>query len=238
MSQYSTGDIAKLCGISVRTVQFYDSKGLLKPAELSDGGRRLYCEDDLKKMNHILLLKALGLSLDSIMGIIESENSSKITLMLLEEQEKHVQEEIEKKKRQLSAIEIVKNNILSSAKVTVNSLSDIKKIMNGKKKLKNAYVKMGILGAIMGVAEIAAIVIWITKGNWIPFAAVMLLNIPIGILLLRIYYKNTAYICANCETKFKPGRKEFLFAAHTPRTRKLTCPSCGNKDYCVETYDE
>jgi len=185
-----------------------------------------------------LLLKALGLSLDSIMGIIESENSGKITLMLLEEQERHLQEDIEDKKKQLGAIEIVKNNILSSEKVTVNSLNDIDKIMNGKKKLKKAYFKMGIIGVVMAAAEIAAVAIWIAKCNWLPFAAVMLANIPLGTLLFGIYYKNTAYICANCETKFKPGKKEFLFAAHTPRTRKLTCPSCGTKDYCVETYDE
>jgi DNA-binding transcriptional MerR regulator len=41
MSQYSTGDLAKLGGVSVRTVQFYDTKGLLPPSDLTDGGRRL-----------------------------------------------------------------------------------------------------------------------------------------------------------------------------------------------------
>lgn len=41
-SRYTTGDIAKLTGVSVRTVQYYDAKGLLIPNEISDGGRRLY----------------------------------------------------------------------------------------------------------------------------------------------------------------------------------------------------
>lgn len=40
-SRYTTGDIAKLTGVSVRTVQYYDAKGLLIPNEISDGGRRL-----------------------------------------------------------------------------------------------------------------------------------------------------------------------------------------------------
>ena len=39
---YSTGEIAKLCGITVRTVQYYDQRGLLIPTELSEGGRRMY----------------------------------------------------------------------------------------------------------------------------------------------------------------------------------------------------
>ena len=41
MSKYTTGEIAKLCGVSVRTVQYYDSRNILIPSELSEGGRRL-----------------------------------------------------------------------------------------------------------------------------------------------------------------------------------------------------
>ena len=36
-SRYTTGDIAKLTGVSVRTVQYYGAKGLLIPNEISDG---------------------------------------------------------------------------------------------------------------------------------------------------------------------------------------------------------
>ena len=47
MSKYTTGELAKLCGVTVRTVQYYDARGILIPSELSEGGRRLYSEDDL-----------------------------------------------------------------------------------------------------------------------------------------------------------------------------------------------
>ena len=50
MSKYTTGELAKLCGVTVRTVQYYDTRGILVPSELSEGGRRLYSEDDLKLM--------------------------------------------------------------------------------------------------------------------------------------------------------------------------------------------
>lgn len=69
MPQYSTGELAKLCEVSVRTVQFYDAKDLLKPSELTEGGRRLYSGDDLNKLRLICMLKALGLTLASIKGI-------------------------------------------------------------------------------------------------------------------------------------------------------------------------
>lgn len=38
MSKYTTGEIAKLCGVSVRTVQYYDTRNILTPSELTEGG--------------------------------------------------------------------------------------------------------------------------------------------------------------------------------------------------------
>ena len=57
MSKYTTGELAKLCGVTVRTVQYYDTRGILIPSELSDGGRRLYSEDDVKRMKIICFLR-------------------------------------------------------------------------------------------------------------------------------------------------------------------------------------
>ena len=49
MSKYTTGELAKLCGVTVRTVQYYDTRDILSPSELSEGGRRLYTDDDLRQ---------------------------------------------------------------------------------------------------------------------------------------------------------------------------------------------
>lgn len=59
--------------------------------------------------------------------------------------------------------------------------------------------------------------------------------IPYGIVISRYYFKNVAYICPQCHEIFKPAFKEAFFARHTPNTRKLTCPHCGHKGFCVET---
>ena len=50
MSQYTTGEMAKACGVTVRTVQEYDTRGILTPSALSEGGRRLYDDGDLQKL--------------------------------------------------------------------------------------------------------------------------------------------------------------------------------------------
>lgn len=41
MSMYTTGELAKECGVTVRTVQYYDTQNLLNSRELTEGGRRL-----------------------------------------------------------------------------------------------------------------------------------------------------------------------------------------------------
>ncbi len=69
MSKYTTGELAKLCGVSVRTVQYYDTRGTLTPSELSEGGRRLYSEDDLNRMKVICFLRDMELPIDSIKSL-------------------------------------------------------------------------------------------------------------------------------------------------------------------------
>ncbi len=43
MSKYTTGEIAKLCGVSVRTVQYYDERGILIPKESTERNRKFLC---------------------------------------------------------------------------------------------------------------------------------------------------------------------------------------------------
>ena len=86
MSKYSTGELAKECGVTVRTVQYYDKRGILVPSELTDGGRRIYSEDDLKKLKIIYFLRDIGLSIDTIADILAEPNSNHVLITLLEQQ--------------------------------------------------------------------------------------------------------------------------------------------------------
>jgi len=76
------------------------------------------------------------------------------------------------------------------------------------------------------------------RGTWLPFAICIPFTVAWCYLLVKMYYKNTAYICPNCSKKFKPILKEFFFAKHTLKTRKLTCMKCKAKDWCIETYPD
>lgn len=235
MSTYTTGELAKLCGVTVRTVQFYDGKDLLKPSGLSEGGRRLYSEQDLKKLRLICLLKALGLSLDSIKGLLASGNQQKVLLLLLDEQEKKASAEIEERRRQLAVIEAVKETVRGSETIPAGSILDIEHMMNDQKKLKRTHGVMLVIGILMDLIEIAALAVWLATGIWWPFATGMALVILMGILVTRMYYLKTAYLCPECGVKFRPRLRAFLFSRHTPRTRELTCTACGYSGFCVET---
>lgn len=238
MSQYTTGEVAKLCGISVRTVQFYDTKQLLNPSALTEGGRRLYSEADLQTMRLICTLKSLGLSLASIKGILDSDKPQKILLLLLQEQEKEIEETLSQAKQQLQVIRQVKKSVLGADTIPVQSIIDIEKKMKEKRRLRRLYTIMLTVGIVMDIIEIAALVLWIIKGIWQPFAIVLPVVIVLAGMLVRMYHRTAAYICPECNAVFQPEMKEFFFSKHTLKTRKLTCPNCGSKSFCVETVSE
>lgn len=238
MPPYTTGELARLCGTTVRTVQFYDTKDLLKPSELTEGGRRLYSDDDLTRLRLICLLKALGLTLGSIKGILDSENPEKVLLLLLDEQARQIGKEMQDRQKQLEAIDAVKNDIRSTGRIPVNSIRDIEHMVESKKTLKKTHMTMLAVGILMDIVQIAALILWIANGIWLPFAIGMPFVVLAGALLTRMYYRNTEYICAECGARFKPAFVKFMFSSHTPKTRKLTCPQCDHTGYCVEVGAE
>ena len=71
-------EFAKLCGVSVRTLHYYDEIGLLKPSETDKfTGYRFYDENSLLRMQEILFYRELDFSLSSIKEILSSKNYDK-----------------------------------------------------------------------------------------------------------------------------------------------------------------
>lgn len=56
----SVGEVARLAGVSVRTKHHYDEVGLLRPSDRSAAGYRVYSDDDLVRLQHILGYRELG----------------------------------------------------------------------------------------------------------------------------------------------------------------------------------
>lgn len=238
MSKYTTGEIAKLCGVTVRTVQYYDTRGVLIPSELTDGGRRLYSEDDLQKMKIICFLRGLDFSIDNISTLFKEENPHKVISLLIEQQEQALSQEISERQEKLVTISEMKAQLKNFGSFSVESIGDIVRVMENKKKLRKMRIIMLSIGIPLDIAEVGTFIIGVSQGFWIPFIIVMALMIIFAVVLSKFYYENTAYICPECHKVFRKGFKEVFFANHTPNTRKLTCPHCSKKSFCVETYNE
>ena len=238
MSKYTTGEIAKLCGVSVRTVQYYDTRSILVPSELSEGGRRLYSEDDLKRMRIICFLREAGIPINSIGELFAEEHPEKVISILLDQQEQELRQEIAEGQKKLSIVETIKRELKEIPNFSVESIGDIAHIMKQKNKLTKMRWLMVLTGIPVTALQWTSIILWITQGLWWLFAVWACVAIPWGIVVSACYYKRVAYICPECHEIFRPRFKEMFWAYHTPKMRRLTCPKCGHKGLCVEVYNE
>ena len=70
-------EVSKLSGVSIRTLQYYDSIGLLKPSDYTESGYRLYDDAALERLQMILLFRELEFPLKDIGKIIDSPQFDK-----------------------------------------------------------------------------------------------------------------------------------------------------------------
>ncbi len=75
-SIYSTGEFAKRANVSVRTIRYYDDKGLLKPTDVRESGYRYYTDTDFIRLQRIIVLKRLGFSLEDIAEITSRDKDT------------------------------------------------------------------------------------------------------------------------------------------------------------------
>lgn len=68
---FTIGEFAQKSGITLRTLRYYDKIGLLKPCSHNEIGHRLYSEQDFARLQKILTLKFIGLSLEEITNIMQ-----------------------------------------------------------------------------------------------------------------------------------------------------------------------
>lgn len=69
--EYTVGEVARLAGITVRTLHHYDEVGLLRPSGRTAAGYRLYDRTDLVRLQRILGYRELGVALDKIVAVLD-----------------------------------------------------------------------------------------------------------------------------------------------------------------------
>lgn len=79
--EYTVQKLAKIAGVSSRTLRYYDEIKILKPARINSSGYRIYGEKELDMLQQILFYRELGVNLQQIKTIVTSPNFDRITTL-------------------------------------------------------------------------------------------------------------------------------------------------------------
>lgn len=109
--RYKIKEFAEASGITVRTLQYYDDIGILKPIKEINNNYRIYVEDDFLKLQQILTMKYIGLSLEQIKKVLNNPDFNILKSLKIQE------EAIHKKMDVLS-------HVLAALNVTINSFEN------------------------------------------------------------------------------------------------------------------
>ena len=136
---YSSGQFAKLASVSVRTIRFYDTQNILKPSMVNDNGARFYTDEDLKKLQQILLLKYLGFSLEDIRQILVTDTDSRQLKNSLALQLRLVRDRIEQMQLVEDAIVRTGEELENGGDISWSHLLELIHLTNMEKSLAAQY---------------------------------------------------------------------------------------------------
>lgn len=126
--EYTVRKLAKLAGVSTRTLRYYDEIGLLKPARINTSGYRIYGVDEINRLQQILFYKEMGVELVQIQKILEAPDFDELGAL-----QDHLLKLLEKKKQINQLIDNVNKTITSKERKT--TMKDQEKFQGFKQQL-------------------------------------------------------------------------------------------------------
>lgn len=124
-------EVAKLTGVTIRTLHYYDEIGLLKPSQITEAGYRLYDENALSMLQQILFFKELDFPLNEIKEIMDNPEFD-----ITEALQYHKELLIKKRERINKLIKLVEKTLKGESNMSFKEF-DMTEIENA----KNKYAK-------------------------------------------------------------------------------------------------
>ena len=178
---YSCGQFAEKANVTVRTIRYYDRQNILKPSYKNENGARFYTNDDLAKLQQILLLKYLGLSLDDIRDMTVAAYDPHFLMESLSLQKKLVNERIEEMKNVENAIDHTVDALKENSDIDWNNMMALIQMTTMENSLKSAYVDAANISARIRLHTDYSV----NKEGWFPWLYKQL-DIKKGMKILEI----------------------------------------------------
>lgn len=233
---FTTGELAKLCNVSVRTVQYYDKEDILKPSELSDGGRRIYTEDEVKRFRCICLYKALGFSLKDIKEVTNSSDTFSLLSETILRQRNKIKDEIKVFQNMEERLVAIQQQIEDTGGAKVESIEELDSLLVK----KNLHRKTDIMTYVFLVSYVLVLcsgfALAVSIGGILP---IIMSGLALILLFGLIYYHSqvNSYVCSVCHIKFSIGFFKDMFTLNSGKKGKyLKCTHCGHKGWFKETF--
>src|ERR1041385_3416415 len=131
VSMLRIGDFSRMGRVTVKALRFYDEIGLLKPAHVDEwSSYRYYSADQLGRLNRILALKELGIPLEEIGRLLQSDVTPADLRRMLESKQEEIRLRIESERELLSRVEarlalIEKENQMADYDVVVKQVEPV-----------------------------------------------------------------------------------------------------------------
>lgn len=126
--EYSVHKLARMAGISPRTLRYYDEIDILKPARINSSGYRIYGPVEVDRLQQILFYREMGVALECIRGILADSSFDRLTAL-----QEHRERLLEKRRQLDRLIANVEKTIASSEGRII--MSDAEKFEGFKQKL-------------------------------------------------------------------------------------------------------
>ncbi len=127
---YRVKDVARLAGVSVRTLHYYDQVGLLTPHGRSAAGYRIYSEADLLRLQQIVIRRELGFPLEEIRSSLDDPGYDPKAALLAQRRE--LERRAERTRTMLQAIDSALSVLEGqSQRGATMSTTDMQKLFDG-----------------------------------------------------------------------------------------------------------
>jgi DNA-binding transcriptional MerR regulator len=111
------GDLAKRAGLTLRTIRYYEERGLIEPAARSKGGFRLYEENELRKLHLIRSLQLLDMPLAQVKSFFDERNRGRVAAEVAPALQEILRTHLEEVERRLAEFRAARASVVETLQI-------------------------------------------------------------------------------------------------------------------------